>query len=203
MVQIDHSSRPKGLCLASWSIRVKSALLYDFGAVIRVSFMLRQGHISSELCLPFSSVRNRLLHLLSWLFAGYAMAARLRAGSLKKPEFSTGNCLTYVISKRVREGGKIILIKSLYGWWCHAYWLSETGEVFEYAPVQPHRKVKKLWHPLPPLVYEGRPRLAPKLPQTAVRKIHAVMQPHSVPLAPGPVIITARAQNANVRVAVA
>ncbi|MEO0411850.1 MAG: hypothetical protein AAF221_08445 [Pseudomonadota bacterium] len=158
-----------------------------------VEFMLRLDHALSEVCLLATSLSRKLASITSRLFVGYTMAARLRARALRKPEFNTGNCLTYVFTQRLRHGGRVVLIKSLYGWWCHAYWLSATGEVFEYAPVQPHRTVKKLWHPLPPLVYQGRERLAPKLPQSAVRKIYAIMQPRKVELQPAPAIITARA----------
>ncbi|MEM7570746.1 MAG: hypothetical protein AAF337_13220, partial [Pseudomonadota bacterium] len=97
--------------------------------------MLRFGHALSDFYLFISALRPSIAPFLSSLFAGYAMGGQLRARALMKPEVSNGNCLTYVVAQRLRHGGKIILIKSLYGWWCHAYWLSSAGEVFEYAPV--------------------------------------------------------------------
>ena len=105
---------------------------------------------------------------------GHRLAAASDAKRKQKKVSSHGNCLTFAIAQKRRLGGHIITVKSRYGWWCHAYWLSEEGVVYEFAPVEKHRKVQKLWHPLPPLVYEGKQRVAPVVPQEALRKIHAL-----------------------------
>lgn len=91
-----------------------------------------------------------------------------------------GNCMTYAVGQKRRHGGHVINIKSRYGWWFHSYWLSDEGVIYEFAPVEPHRKVKKLWHPLPPLVYQGKQRVAPLVPPEALKKISAIQGVRSV-----------------------
>lgn len=105
---------------------------------------------------------------------GYSIAAKRSANSVFSKTISHGNCLTYALQQRLQQGGHIVMVKSRYGWWWHAYWMSDEGVTYEFAPVEPHRKVKKLWHPLPPMVYEGRQRVAPVIPREAVQKINAL-----------------------------
>lgn len=95
-------------------------------------------------------------------------------------QVKSGNCMTFAVAQKRRHGGHVINIRSRYGWWFHSYWLSDDGNVYEFAPVESHRKVKKLWHPLPPLVYQGKQRVAPIVPPAALRKIHAIQNARTV-----------------------
>lgn len=116
------------------------------------------------------------------LFA-YQIAPAVHTETLPKKQSKHGNCLLFAFEQKKKQGGNVITVKSRYGWWCHAYWMAKDGAVYEFAPVAPHRTVQKLWHPLPPLVYEGRMRRARVLPQEAVRKISALTAVRPVPTA--------------------
>ncbi|MEM1019577.1 MAG: hypothetical protein ACFBZ9_02660 [Sphingomonadales bacterium] len=155
--------------------------------------MLRLGTVLSEFYHALAQIFLIVSPLWRDFALGYSIGGRLRASALEKPAVTTGNCLTYALAQWFQHGGHIISIKSQYGWWCHAYWLSPEGDVYEYAPVEPHRKVKKLWHPLPPLVYAGKERLAPVVPVVAQRKISAALTRKPAILSPETQILSLQA----------
>jgi hypothetical protein len=134
--------------------------------------MLRFWHELSSFYHALSPALSAFKRQYKTPFFGYHVAAAPARKRRCEGEAYHGNCLTFAIGQRVKHGGQIVTVKSRFGWWCHAYWMAEDGTVYEFAPVQPHRKVQKLWHPLPPLVYEGRMRRARVLPAAALRKIN-------------------------------
>lgn len=133
--------------------------------------MLRFWHDLSSFYHALSPALSAFKRQYKTPFFGYHMVASSAREQRSDDAAYHGNCLTFAVAQRVKQGGQIITVKSRYGWWCHAYWMAPDGAVYEFAPVEPHRKVQKLWHPLPPLVYEGRMRRARVLPQAALRKI--------------------------------
>lgn len=59
------------------------------------------------------------------------------------------NCLIWVVVMRLRYGGSMRAVGSIYGWWPHWLWYFEDG-IYEYAP--PVHEHDRRW---PPLIFRG------------------------------------------------
>ena len=60
------------------------------------------------------------------------------------------NCYLFAIQQWYRHGGYIVLTKSQYGWWPHAFHSEDLRRFTDFVPLAPKRR---RW--LPPLVFRG------------------------------------------------
>lgn len=67
-------------------------------------------------------------------------------------EFS--NCLLYVLMRMASSGGRMLVQKSLYGWWPHFMHVDGSGCVTEFVPHRPRPRLL-----LPPPLFRGRVRV--------------------------------------------
>jgi len=62
-----------------------------------------------------------------------------------------GNCLTYALVKVFREGGRLVIERSEYGWWLHFSHMTRKDKVITHY--SPEVKRRRWW---PPLLFRGR-----------------------------------------------
>jgi hypothetical protein len=65
------------------------------------------------------------------------------------------NCILWALDQHTRKGGKIVFLKSKYGWWFHAAWTKDGWRFLEYVPLA--RKTRRRWYQVP-LLFHGRVR---------------------------------------------
>lgn len=70
------------------------------------------------------------------------------------------NCIFFAFIAMFKKGGAVILVRSRYGKWFHALWLTPRGRTIEFIPVRPHTEVLGKWKGTKPKGFRGRLRVS-------------------------------------------
>jgi hypothetical protein len=65
------------------------------------------------------------------------------------------NCLFYALGRYRRDGGCVLVLPSLWGWWPHFVWTPDMTTFWEFHPIHVVRRPRRF----PPTVFWGYGRL--------------------------------------------
>lgn len=74
----------------------------------------------------------------------------LFAGQRRVGDVYVSNCLFFAVGRRVTHGGRIVWRKSKNWWGPHVMWQAPGGEIEQFVPLNPVRRL------IPPPLFRGR-----------------------------------------------
>ncbi len=69
------------------------------------------------------------------------------------PQVRLSNCYIFALTQWATRGGYVVLRRSRYGWWPHAFWSPDLVSLFDFKPTKFYADDYRAW--LPPVLFRG------------------------------------------------